>query len=225
MKLTEWIDWTRHSINNTKSNSIFSLWEWEKLIWLVCWGGWRPSHIENEINEINWMNNGGWRLNGLLFFFCFVGGLWALQRQWLRPKEQTKKEKQFKFNKSFHNERSGARRLFPSIEWLMKLKKESEESNTSGAPSSSGCAASPTTQNQNFHSPAPARWKLVCVWLVGRLACPAGRISFIGFTNEMKWKQTHSAFIKPISSINQKSLIELMVGWWVCWMYYNSIYR
>ena len=33
---------TASSINNTKSNSIFSLWEWEKLIWLVCWGVWAP---------------------------------------------------------------------------------------------------------------------------------------------------------------------------------------
>ena len=99
---------TRPSINNTKSNSIFSLWEWEKLIWLVCWGGWRPSHIENgkEIKEIFdlfgffGMNNGGWCLMGWREFVCsFFGGLWAVAPPMAPPKEENNKtNSQFQSN-------------------------------------------------------------------------------------------------------------------------------
>ena len=74
----------------------------------------------------------------------WVGGEW-LVFEWIRggPAATLREKRErhhttnvIQFNKSIHNERSGARRLFSFWnEWLMnERKEESEESNTSGAP-------------------------------------------------------------------------------------------
>ena len=76
------------------------------------------------------------------------GGLWALQRQWLRPKKQTNPNQSI--NSSSTKQRKGMewkqRRVSSSGKKLMELiewrKASSKLFEWNGAPSSSGCAAS-----------------------------------------------------------------------------------
>ena len=81
--------------------SISALWEWAEWRKKENWRAWRPTTAQpfhsTSIQKklLIWLVEleliDGWM--GLLFLN--LGGLWALQRQWLRPKKKTNKQTHF----------------------------------------------------------------------------------------------------------------------------------
>ena len=117
---------TLHSINK------------EKLLIFLFW-----------FHEVDWFLLAiNFLLNGLSLLFLIVGGLWAAGRQWLRPKEKTNKQTQFKFKM-----KDKAKRVKSTIQWkqvdemkLMELIEWNQCGNwigwLNGAPSGSAVSSS-----------------------------------------------------------------------------------
>ena len=142
--------------NKTKNNSILLF----RMGRMVCFGLLRAAGPTPKANKFfhfslrkrNWKEFyliEGWRRSRSVdeWMICFllaglIGGLWALQRQWLRQRERTARERKQLMNESTKRERVNCFSSFLSgslfMEWNeMNEESGKEEKTMNGAPSGS----------------------------------------------------------------------------------------